>query len=39
MPPVIAALEPDQKSSTQVGNPSLPPSLWCTSMTRLKFAG
>ena len=30
MPPVIAAIEPDQKSSTQVGNPSLPPSLWCT---------
>jgi len=30
MPPAISALEPDQKSSTQIGNSSLSPSPRCT---------
>jgi hypothetical protein len=30
MPPAMAALEPDQKSSTQTGNPTRSASLWCT---------
>jgi hypothetical protein len=30
MPPAIAAFEPDQKSSTQIGNSSRSRSPWCT---------